>query len=202
MLLKLRACLLSLPLLVVNAERSQVMYSSDRGRREARLSQQALANIEQVLAKTDLQEHNSISWGGCKDLNAGCWHDGNCCGEMECLGIIFDNWACGNTPGTLDEYCDILYACGSGLTCHDGKCAHHADVCGKLHAKCYLDWDCCGEMECLGFNPLDAKCGNTPGHVDDYCDIFYTCDSDLACVEGLCTESADILDRGNYEGSN
>ena len=138
MLLKLRACLLSLPLLVVNAEQSQVMHSSDRRRREARLSQQALANIEQVLAKTDLQEHNSISWGGCKDLNAGCWHDGNCCGEMECLGL----------------------------------------------------------------NPFDAKCGNTPGHVDDYCDIIYTCDSDLACIEGLCTEDADILDRGNYEGSN
>ena len=56
MMFKLRAGLLSLPMLGVNAKRSHVMHSSGRQRREARLAKQVFAKTNQVVVKTNLKE--------------------------------------------------------------------------------------------------------------------------------------------------
>jgi len=121
MIYKLRACLLALPILVVNAKRSQVMHSSGRKRLEARFAKQALATIKQGVVKTDLQEAV-----GCEEQGGTCWFDSNCCADMECLGII--SWQCGNTPGHVGEFCNLSYACDPDLTCYEDLCTDYADI--------------------------------------------------------------------------
>ena len=121
MTLKLHACLLSLPLLVVNAERYQVMHSSGRRRREARLAKHALATTKQVEVRTVFGERE-----GCREQGRHCILDGNCCGDMECLGLV--NWECGNTPGHEDEYCNLMYPCDPDLMCFEDKCTDYADI--------------------------------------------------------------------------
>ena len=56
MILKVWVCLLSMPLLVVNAERSQDMHSFGRRRRKEKLAKQDVAKTDQVLAETDIGE--------------------------------------------------------------------------------------------------------------------------------------------------
>jgi len=166
MILTLRASLLSLPLmLVVNAKRSQVMHSSGRRRHEARLAKQALAKAGQVLAKTDIQEHDSVSLGGgssCEQQGGGCWTDGSCCGDMECLGIV--NWECGNTPGHVAEYCNLSYPCDPDLACFEGLCTDYADILdyGEYEGTC-KEGSPSGQLTVMTYNTFLLSCATGLG---------------------------------------
>jgi len=162
MILKLRASLLSLPLLVVNAKRSQVMHSSGRRRHEARLAKQALAKTGQVFAKTDIQEHDSASFGGdssCEQHGGGCWTDSSCCGDMECLGIV--NWECGNTPGHVGEYCNLAYPCDPDLACFEGLCTDYADILdvGEYEGTC-KEGSPSGQLTVMTYNTFLLSCAS------------------------------------------
>jgi len=122
MILKLHSFLFALPMLVVDAKRSQVMHSSGRKRHEA--AKQALAaKTEHAVGQPDLQED-----AGCEEHGGGCWWDSNCCGDMECLGVIPTNWACGYTPGRVGEWCNMVYYCEEDLSCHEQACTDYADL--------------------------------------------------------------------------
>jgi len=60
------------------------------------------------------------------EVGADCWTDGDCCGEMECLGVV--DWACGHNPALAGEYCNVAYPCDKDLFCDDGTCKDYADM--------------------------------------------------------------------------
>mmetsp|Transcript_734 Transcript_734/g.1044 ORF Transcript_734/g.1044 Transcript_734/m.1044 type:complete len:432 (+) Transcript_734:98-1393(+) len=71
--------------------------------------------------------------------------------------------------------------------------------CAVQGGGCLWDRSCCDEMECLGI--VNWQCGYSPGREGEFCNTFYACDPDLLCYEGECTDYADILDYGEYEGT-
>jgi len=122
MILTLHSILLALPMLVVNAKRSQVMHSSGRKRHEA--AKQALAaKTQHAVGQSDLQEDV-----GCDEHGEGCMWDRDCCGDMECLGVIPSNWACGYSPGRVGEWCNRVYYCETELSCHEETCTDYKDL--------------------------------------------------------------------------
>jgi len=162
MILKLHAYLLALPMLAVNAKRSQVMHSSGRKRHEARVAKHALAQTKQVGVKSDLKEDV-----GCEEQGGGCWWDSQCCSGMECLGVL--TWQCGNTPGHKGEFCNLMYPCDPDLSCYQDLCTDYADILDR------------GEYEGT------CKKGSSPGQltVMTYNTFLISCftggDSDIPC---------------------
>lgn len=155
MLLKLHACLFSLPMLVTNAERSQALSSSGRKNREATLEKQAFAKTKQVDVKAGLQEHDGF--GSCKQHGGGCFFDSSCCDDMECLGVI--DWKCGNTPGHEHDECNIMYPCDPDLLCFEGFCTDYADILrhGKDEGTC-KEGSSPGQLKVMTFNAYLLSC--------------------------------------------
>lgn len=146
MILKLQSLLLSLPMLAVNAKKSQVLHSSGRKSREAKRAQ----------LSPQVQEHEGF-FGQCREHGSFCFVDGNCCGEMECLGIV--NFACGYTPGREGEDCNFVYPCGSDLLCYEGVCTDYADILdfGEFEGTC-KEGSPVGELTLITYNTFLLSC--------------------------------------------
>jgi len=153
MILKIKAVLLFMSMLAVNAKVSQVMHSSGRNRGEAK-------RVEQILAKTQVQEQEQQ----CAAQSDYCWWDSDCCGDMECLG--FWSWQCGYSPRREGEFCNIWYSCDPDLLCYERACTDYADILdyGEYEGTC-AQGSPSGELKVMTYNTFLLSCvtGLGPG---------------------------------------
>jgi len=75
----------------------------------------------------------------------------------------------------------------------DANCAAFGESCG------WLSSNCCEGTVCGGI--LNRECYHDPALEGEFCSLVYHCDSDLACVDGTCTDYADLIDVGVDEGT-
>jgi len=75
------------------------------------------------------------------------------------------------------------------------------ETCEGVGGGCWWDSNCCGSLECLGVNPANYACGNTPGKKGEYCNSFYKCSEELLCHDGECHGYEDVLLQDDNTGT-
>lgn len=160
MILRLQTVLFSLPLLAVNAKRTQVIHSSGRKRREAK-------RVERILAKAKVQEQEAV---GCTEKGGGCLSDDNCCEGMECLGVF--NFECGHDPAREGDFCNTIYPCDEDLLCYEGLCTDYANILdyGENEGTCKQGSEA-GLIKIMTYNTFLLSCVSGLGAVNPDLDI-------------------------------